>query len=86
MNHKREALAFRILAYANAREWNVTSAEIAEALGLSTKAVAQIAIHRRWTSRMRTLSNGGNSNRHDSASHYIAADLVAGRIGNDAGY
>jgi hypothetical protein len=91
MTPRREALAFRIWQFASAREWNVTSAEIAEALGESTDKVRAVAAARGWAQRMRSLTSAdpgkskGWQHGNEMAAHYIAADLVAGRISNDAG-
>jgi len=49
---KNMADAFRIWQYANPRDWDVTSAEIGEALDLETKRVSNICTARGWNKRM----------------------------------
>ena len=49
---KRMADAFRIWQYANARDWDVTSLEIAEALDLEVRLVANICSTRGWGRKM----------------------------------
>ena len=48
-----EALAYRIWAYAEPMEWNVTSRDIADALGVSAISVGKIARRKGWLNRLR---------------------------------
>ena len=53
---KNMADAFRIWQYAAPRDWDVTSAEIAEALDLETNRVAKLCVGRGWNKRMLQVS------------------------------
>ena len=57
MTPRSEALAYRIWAYAKPREWNVTLAEIADALGESHKRVLAICRIKKWLDRVRVSPN-----------------------------
>jgi hypothetical protein len=50
---RSQALADRIWAYAQPREWDVTIAEVAEALGEPMPAVRAVSAKRGWSQRMR---------------------------------
>jgi hypothetical protein len=88
---KTQVLRFRIWAYANPRGWDVTMQDIADALGESMARVRScIANTRGWGGRIRWTTDGvrgietyqAGANR---AGRHVAADIVAGRIGNEAG-
>jgi len=51
------ALAYRIWAYASPREWNCTSQEIADELGIPQRVVTGICAAREWNQRMRATHN-----------------------------
>lgn len=80
---KTKALLFRIWQYAAPHEWNVTAADIANALGVSTQTVANAISRAGWSSRIRTNRYGataynlgliGDMQREEQE---IAADLRA---------
>jgi len=81
------ALRFRIWAYAQPRGWDVTFAEVADALGVSVKSVGAIAQAAGWVQRFRVADTHarrdawGESNGHFIYARHAAADIVAGRIG-----
>lgn len=53
------ACAYRIWCFANPQGWNVTAAEIAEALGLSTTKVRNICNMKGWNERMPGVAHEG---------------------------
>ena len=87
MNPKTHALRYRIWAYAAPRGWDVTTAEVADALGVSTGTVGQVIRGTNWAERFRgSLAEQGMRDWQGSivaASRYIAADVIAGRISHD---
>ena len=62
-NPRIEALAFRIWAYAQEREWNCGIAEIADALRESDRRIGAICAHRGWSERLNKVFRGRNSER-----------------------
>jgi hypothetical protein len=86
------ALRYRIWAYASPREWNVTTAEVGEAMGISTDRARAVINGAGWSNRIRALATCKYDNAKDgfhatgtaAAARYISADIVAGKIGNDA--
>jgi hypothetical protein len=50
---RSQALAYRIWGYADPREWDVTLAEVADALGEPVPAVRAVIVSRQWANRMR---------------------------------
>ena len=88
---KTQALRYRIWAYANPRGWDVTYNEVADAIGEPVRSVASVIQHAKWASRMRVAErhvvrdNWGLNGAGSLAGSYTAADIVAGRIGNEAG-
>jgi hypothetical protein len=83
MTHRTEALAFRIWQYANVREWDVSIADIASALGESPHVVRGVVASRKWGPRLRTtLQDDGRGSSLWFANHEVAADVAAGRVGN----
>ena len=52
-----EALAFRIWQYCERREWNVSIADVAEALDEPVARVRGICTQRRWSTRMRKVAH-----------------------------
>lgn len=53
---RSNALAYRIWAYASPSGWDCSVAEIASALQVGTKTVANIAYARGWRNRLRQTS------------------------------
>jgi hypothetical protein len=83
MTHRTEALAFRIWQYANAREWDVSIADVASALGESPHVVRGVVGSRKWGTRLRTTSpDDGRGSSLWFANDEVAADVAAGRVGN----
>lgn len=56
MSAHTEAIAYRIWAYAEPLGWDCTVKEIAEALGVGWRTVANTCRHRNWLQRLRTES------------------------------
>lgn len=86
MTPSTAALRFRIWQYASPRGWDVTTVEIAEALGESVRRVCKVTSDAGWGSRVRSswLTNFelGAGSGSFCAGRHVAADLVSGRIGN----
>ncbi len=88
---KTQALRYRIWAYSNPRGWDVTMQDIADALGESMARVRScIANTPGWAGRVRWTTDGSRGIEAyqagaERAGRYVAADIVAGRIGNEAG-
>ena len=88
---KTQALRYRIWAYANPRGWDVTTQDIADALGESMARIRScIATTPGWGGRVRGTTDGmqGMTSYQagaERAGRHVAADIVAGRIGNEAG-
>jgi hypothetical protein len=88
---KTMALRFRIWAYANPRGWDVTMQDIADALGEGMARVRScIANTPGWAGRVRWATDGvqwmtSYQAGAERAGRFVAADIVAGRIGNEAG-
>lgn len=57
MNPKTEALAFRIWAYSDPRDWNVTTIDVAEALEVDRNRVSRVVALKRWAGRFRSTSS-----------------------------
>jgi len=53
---RAQALAYRIWAYCQPREWDVTIGEIAEALDESMPRVRAVMVWRGWSGRVRVMS------------------------------
>jgi hypothetical protein len=53
------ALRFRIWRYCQPLEWNVTNAEIAEALGEGVHRVRMVTTSAGWAQRLRAARTGG---------------------------
>jgi hypothetical protein len=72
------ALRYRIWAYAAPREWNVTNAEIAEALGESVHRVKRVTTSAGWAQRLRAARTGGG---HEGLfGTKVASDYAAAAI------
>ena len=56
MTPRSEALAFRMWAYCEPREWDCTVSEVADALGVTPQRLGHIIREKRWTGRLRTES------------------------------
>lgn len=56
LSPRTEGLAYRIWAVANPRGWDMTEAEIAEALGVSQPAVRRACQLKGWGTRLRKTS------------------------------
>lgn len=54
MNARFEALAFRVWAVCQAREWSCTAREVADELGISVRQVVSVLAHKRWGGRLPT--------------------------------
>lgn len=52
MTPHMEALAYRIWAYANPREWDCSYAEIADGTGISVGMVNHVIMKKNWTGRV----------------------------------
>lgn len=91
MTPKTMATRYRIWAYASAREWNVTIADIADAMGLPFNSVRSTIVHAGWLERIRGsvntkaayLAGGLGEGYHGSA--MVAQDVASGRIGMTVG-
>lgn len=71
------ALAYRIWCYANAIGWNCTTAEIAEALGVSAKTVGMTLFYRGWRERVRGVAVTGSRRRETATSNFSGnADIL----------
>ena len=57
---RTEAMAFRIWAYATAREWDCTHGEIAGALGLPLAQVRGVIAVKGWNQRLRNAKGRAN--------------------------
>jgi hypothetical protein len=74
MTPRSEALAFRIWAYCEPRGWDVTSPEIAEALGEPMPRVRLVCAMKGWTIRLRA------SQRHDMDRFLSAGQDIMERL------
>lgn len=61
MTPHMEALAYRIWAYANPREWDCSYAEIADGTGISVDMVSHVIRAKGWMGRVPHTSNGKGS-------------------------
>lgn len=61
MSPHMEALAYRIWAYANPREWDCSHAEIADGTGISYSMVGYVISAKGWGGRVPQQSNGKGS-------------------------
>ena len=68
MTPHMEALAYRIWAYANPREWDCSYAEIADGTGIGYDLVARVISDKGWAGR---VPKGGNTKR-DRSGTYVA--------------
>ena len=87
MTVKTAVLRFRIWQYASPREWNVTIAEIAEALGESPHRVGVCVQQAGWSARIRATSRDSFGDGVPGTFTYarsLAQQIVAGRVGVDA--
>lgn len=57
MTPHMEALAYRIWAYANPREWDCSYAEIADGTGISIGMVSQVITQKNWGGRVPNHTN-----------------------------
>jgi len=79
MTPRSKALAYRIWAYCQPREWNCTYGEIADALGESPKRIGSIVHHKGWASRLRVSNRityreiWANSRRSGAGWHSLTA-------------
>ncbi|MGL4811891.1 MAG: hypothetical protein ACRCXM_08945 [Beijerinckiaceae bacterium] len=85
---KTNALRFRIWQYAAPREWDVSIAEIAEAISESIYIVRQcIRNNPAWHGRVRWETTGGGGGLGKGSVNYLAShtakDIVSGRITMD---
>lgn len=85
---KREALRFRIWQFAAPREWDVTIAEIAEALGVHWMTVRNVLTHAGWGNRVRIASSekdgfGGHNAGKLISDRHVIADVLAGRVNSE---
>lgn len=53
-NPRQETLDFRIWAFCQPHEWNVTAGQIAEGLGVTVQAVTHALSRKGWNARIRT--------------------------------
>lgn len=85
MAARSEALAYRIWAYCEPREWDCTVREVSDALGVSAKRVASIAHHKGWTERLRVSGSDAAKElyfAHSAVSKHQAT-LTPARINRD---
>lgn len=81
------ALRYRIWAYAAPKGWDVTTADIAEALGESRACIRRILVDAGWLERTRatrqdTAMSSWNGSARAAASH-IASDILSGLSRNE---
>jgi hypothetical protein len=90
MKARTQALRFRIWQYCQPLEWNVTNAEIAEAIGEDINRVRAIIQHAGWSDRIRTVSlddygpNGFHLFGTAAAAVIIGEQIAAGRMNAEA--
>lgn len=91
---RTHALRFRIAMFARQHEWSVTARQIAEAIG-ETETRIRSCINKTpgWPERIRATvvekgpdSKWGAAAANAIAARHIAADIVAGKIGNGEGW
>lgn len=84
---KREALRFRIWQFAAPREWDVTIAEIAEALDVRWMTVRGVVMSAGWLTRVRSVGNHGDFGAAAGATRSVEAlvvrDVLAGRVNSE---
>jgi hypothetical protein len=85
---KAHALRFRIWQFAAPREWDVTTAEIAEALGEPWQRVRNALAHAGWAGRVRGLTAntrgfGANAGATRAAEGFIVRDILASRVNSE---
>ena len=89
MTPKTMATRYRIWAYASAREWNVTIADIADGLDMNRNTVRTIVNNvPGWGQRLRSASVGSHDFvkwQIDGFASSTAQDVASGRIGMTAG-
>lgn len=81
INPKLEALALRISNYAKPLAYDVTYTDVAEALDVSRQLVVAVAKYKGWSNRFRVESTYKARAVNPMIAAYMAADIVAGRIG-----
>jgi len=84
---KREALRFRIWQFCQPREWDVTTAEIAEALGEPWQRVRNALAHAGWAGRVRSLTAArgfdASAGGARAVEGFIIRDILAGRVNSE---
>ena len=75
------ALKFRIWAYAAPKGWSVTVSEVADEFGVTRQHVINLARQAGWSQRFRVESTYKARAVNPMIAAYMAADIVAGRIG-----
>ena len=90
MTPKTMATRYRIWAYASAREWNVTIADIADGLDMNRNTVRTIINNvPGWSQRIRSASSGDHNTARwlndGGLASSTAQDVASGRIGMTAG-
>lgn len=63
MTPKSEAFAFRIWAYANPLEWNVSARELADEFKCSVQRINSICVQKGWTNRLRASGSSRDLGR-----------------------
>lgn len=85
---KTLALRYRIWAFAQPKEWDVTCNEIGEAVGESGRRIGSVLQAAGWISRVRaaeygpeTSFRGGGAARN--LEQHVVRDILAGRVNSD---
>lgn len=83
MNPRTEALAYRIWAFAKAREWNVTTSDLADALDVDRHRVSRVVGVKGWMPRLRSTEqdtgavyHAGNHNGLSVEARGVSADAL----------
>ena len=78
MSIQTEALAFRIWAFANPKDWNCTVQEIAEAVGETPQRTAGVCRVKNWTGRLRSSGPEYYSAKFDTGEAWSSDDPLIG--------
>jgi len=82
MTPHMEALAYRIWAYANPRDWNCSYAEIADGTGISGGMVSRVISDKGWAGRVPQLAGvraalvAQHRNGHNVDPNLLAVDQL----------
>ena len=78
MSVKTEALAFRIWAFANPKDWDCTIQEISEAVGETPQRIAGVCRVKSWNQRLRSSGPDYRDTKFDTGEAWSSDDPLIG--------